>query len=236
MQEEETKETMKKPLPIDLPELEEVPVFMDMPLITTDDSGITRINVKPAFALIASLTLTIKDVYRFSSELVLGVDSDDPGEQELQMVDCRTADTRSVYKMAILEFIFEYLPKTWMEEYCIPAAHLATVLLQLFKDREAMWKSYPHKIKNAKAISNPDKEKALALVLNATKLGDYLNRGKEPPIKEEDRIFMVAFPGYVVRDVPATRNHFINEAAKKKKTCADQSWSAVQQKTLKKTI
>ena len=152
------------------------------------------------------------------------------------MVDCRTADTRSVYKMAISEFIFEYLPKTWMEEYCIPAAHLATVLLQLFKDRETMWKSYPSKHKNAKAISNPDKEKARALVLNAIKLGDYLNRGKEPPIKEEDRIFMVAFPGYVVRDVPATRNHFISEAAKKKKTCADQSWSAVQQKTLKKTI
>ena len=81
MQEEETKETKKKPMEIDLPELDEVPVFMDMPLIMTDGERITRINVKPAFALIASLTLTFKDVYRFSSEIVLGVDSDDPGEQ-----------------------------------------------------------------------------------------------------------------------------------------------------------
>jgi len=63
-----TEKTLKA---IQLPVLDEVPVFLDMPLIFEDENGITRFNKKVALALIASLSLTIKDVYRFSSSLEL---------------------------------------------------------------------------------------------------------------------------------------------------------------------
>ncbi len=66
-----------------LPVLEEEPVFMEQPLILTDASGKTRINFNPTFALVASLTLTVKDVFRFAEQLDLGTDSDVPGEQML---------------------------------------------------------------------------------------------------------------------------------------------------------
>jgi hypothetical protein len=72
-----------------------VPVFKDKPLIVTDNvTGKTILNRDVAFDLVASLTLTMRDVYRFSSSLDLGHDSDNAGEQLLQMVDCRFSETR----------------------------------------------------------------------------------------------------------------------------------------------
>jgi hypothetical protein len=43
----------------DLPKLEDMPVFMELLMIGTDESGKTRFNRVPAFALVASFTLTI---------------------------------------------------------------------------------------------------------------------------------------------------------------------------------
>ena len=95
---EKTKEKMileiQKPVKdYSLPALEEVPVFMGKPLII-EEKGKTHLNREVAFALVASLTLTIKDVFRFSSSLDLAVDTESPGEQLLQMVDCRFSDIR----------------------------------------------------------------------------------------------------------------------------------------------
>jgi hypothetical protein len=207
---------------ITLPVLEEEPVFMGQPLIIIEDAtGKTILNPIPAFALIASLTLTVKDVYKFAEQLDLGAGFDVPGEQMLQMVDSRFSDTRAIYKLAILTFIHETLPKTYMTELCIPAAHLATVLLQLYKDREALWKSCV-KGKPAKTL-NADKETAPALVVDALKQGAFLARGLEKQVvSDEDRTFLVAFPGYDVRQVPSTRSNGIIAAVKNKKIYADQ--------------
>ena len=208
---EETKKTQSpgwKPTDIDLPVLEEEPIFQGQPLIVTDASGTTRINLPAAFGLVASLTLTVRDVFRFAEQLDLGADSDEPGEQALQMVDSRFSETRALYKKAIEQFLTETLPKNWVEEYCIPVAHLATVLLQLYKDREAAWQS----CKKGKPVKTlfAEKERAPALVLNPFKLGAFLARGKENKLlKDEDRTFLVALPGYDVRQVPATRSQGI---------------------------
>ena len=46
---------------IDLPNLENMPVLMDLPLIMTNESGNTRFGTVPVFAFVASLILTITD-------------------------------------------------------------------------------------------------------------------------------------------------------------------------------
>jgi hypothetical protein len=238
MQLEETKKTQGpgwKPKDIDLPVLEEEPVFMGQPLLKTDATGTTLINLPAAFALVAALTLTARDVFRFAEQLDLGADSDVPGEQSLQMVDSRFSDTRALYKLAILKFLQETLPKNWVKEFCIPLPHIATVLLQLYKDREASWQSCK-KGKPAKTLF-AEKEKAPALVLNAFVLGAFLYRGKEPRvIKDDDRTFLVAFPGYDVRQVPATRSDGIIAAVKYKKNYAHKSMDMGQQQLFKKTL
>jgi hypothetical protein len=75
-----------------------MPVFESLPLITTDESGKTRFNMVPAFALGASLTLTLTDVYRFAADLEVTNDSENPGEQVLQMSDLRFTDMRTLYR------------------------------------------------------------------------------------------------------------------------------------------
>lgn len=95
----------------------------------------------PAFTLVASLTLTVKDVHRFSVGLELGCDLDDPGEQKLQMSDFRYSDTRSLCKMAVIEFLLKFLPRKCIKDHQISIASPATVLFQLYKDREATWES-----------------------------------------------------------------------------------------------
>ena len=106
-----------------------MPVFESLPLIITDEFGKTRFNMVPAFALVASLTLTLKDVYRFAVDFEVTCDSANPGEQVLQMSDHRFADMRALYNVAVvLEFLKEYLPKQYINDHQIPVAHLATVL------------------------------------------------------------------------------------------------------------
>ena len=68
-------------------------------------------------------------------------------------------------------------------------------------------------------------------------LGAFLYRGKEPRvIKDDDRTFLVAFPGYDVRQVPATRSDGIINAAKYKKNYAHKSMDMGQQQLFKKTL
>ena len=78
----------------------------------------------------------MKDVFRFSVELNPSCDDDDvPLEQVLQMVDCRSSDTRALYNWAVLEFLEVYLPNTYIEGNHIPIWQLATVLQHLHNDR-----------------------------------------------------------------------------------------------------
>ena len=49
----------------------------------------------------------------------------------------RFSETRALYKAAVLESLEEYLPMHYIKDHQIPVAHLATVLLRVYKDREA---------------------------------------------------------------------------------------------------
>jgi hypothetical protein len=108
--------------------------------LVLNTSGKKRFNMTAAIALVASLTLIMKDVFRFSVDLNPSCDDDEvdddvPHEQVLQMVDCRSSDTRALYRRAVLEFLEQYLPNTYIEGNHIPIWHLATVLQQLHNDR-----------------------------------------------------------------------------------------------------
>ena len=76
---EETKEETKKPQKdTDLPLLEVEPMFEGEKMLIHDEKG-TRLDAGCCVALIASLILTVKDVYKFSESLSLCDDSAPPG-------------------------------------------------------------------------------------------------------------------------------------------------------------
>jgi hypothetical protein len=83
--------TIETPNPLEkvteLPDLFEVPTFMGRPLILKNEKGATVFNKEVAEALISSVTTTISDVLTFSSSIKTVVDSANPGEQVLEMVD-----------------------------------------------------------------------------------------------------------------------------------------------------
>ena len=87
-------ESKGEPKAYDLPILREQPTFKTLPLLMTNVSGKTVLNDKIAFELVASLTLTVKDLFRFSEKLLMASDPNTTEEQTLQMVDCRTYETR----------------------------------------------------------------------------------------------------------------------------------------------
>ena len=43
-----------------------MPVFMKEPLVVADEKGHPIINLPVAFTMLASMSMTIKDVYRYS--------------------------------------------------------------------------------------------------------------------------------------------------------------------------
>ena len=103
LQEESKKDTKEKltietPNPsekvTELPDLYEEPTFMGRPLILKNEKGAAVFNKEVAEALISSVTTTISDVLTFSSSIKTNVDSANPGEQVLEMVDSCFAGTR----------------------------------------------------------------------------------------------------------------------------------------------
>jgi hypothetical protein len=188
----------------------------------------------PAFALVASLTLTLKDVYRFAVDFEVTCDSENPGEQVLQMSDHRFADMRALYRGAVLEFLKEYLPKQYIHDHQIPFAHLATVLLKLHKDRETAWESCKEG-KDPLTLTQAQKTKTPVLILNALDQGAFLHLGKMEPAADQ-KTFLLAVPGYDVRQVPAVRNKGIDDAFKSMKTYQDGFWLTDKQKVNRKTI
>ena len=134
-----------------------------------DKSGKPRFNKTTAFELVASLQLTMKDVFRFSVELnpACDDDDDDPREHVLQMVDCRNSETRALYRRAALEFLEEYLPNTYIKDNHIPFWHLGTVLQRLYDDREAAIDSC-NTGKDPLTLTQIEKAKIPVVVLDAS--------------------------------------------------------------------
>ena len=80
-----------------------------------DEKGHPSINLPVAFTMLASMTMTVKDVYRFSAKLDTDCDDDDISKQTLMMVDNRPAEIRAIYKDAIYVFFF-YLDRVFTQE------------------------------------------------------------------------------------------------------------------------
>ena len=124
----------------DLPLIFEEPMFKGEPLIFYDDQENSTCLVRDSvFSLIASLTMTVKDVYRFSETLELEDAFAVAGDQRLKMLDCRTPEMREVYWQEIFTFLNFFIDQTWEREYGISPAHIATVLLHIFNERENKW-------------------------------------------------------------------------------------------------
>ena len=58
-----------------------------------------------AISLVASLAITVKDVYRFSETLELEDAFALPGDQRLRMVACLTSEMREVFMERIMAFL-----------------------------------------------------------------------------------------------------------------------------------
>jgi hypothetical protein len=96
-----------------------------------------------AFAIVAALTLTLKDVFRFAERLTLASDHGALGEQTLEMLDCRSFEVRHLYKDAIYDFLLTFLAREWVGTFRFPHEHIASVLLHLYNQRLDEWKSTP---------------------------------------------------------------------------------------------
>ena len=151
-------------------------MFEGEKMLIHDEKG-SRLDAGCCVALIASLILTVKDVYKFSESLSLCDDSAPPGEQLLQMTDCRTAETRAIYYAAIRDFMVFTVDQDWINQYAIPAAHMATVLLHIHKERETMWTSCAEP-KDATLIPSLKKDKTPVLITNAIHHGIFISYGK----------------------------------------------------------
>jgi hypothetical protein len=166
-------EEEKKQAAYELPILKELPTFKKMPLIVKDASGKTRLNDKVAIALVAALTLTIKDVFRFAEKLTMSSDTNVPSEQMLVMLDCRGYDIRQLYWHATLDFVMTFLPKQWMEVFAIPPEHIATVLLHLYNSQYQKWETCS-KAKGSRSLSTQDKHEIPVLVVDALEQAAFL--------------------------------------------------------------
>ena len=102
----------------------------------------------------------------------------------------------------------------YIKEHNIPIAHLATVLLQVFKNREATWKACKKGAK-VETLTQLQKEQTPVLVVDALKFGAFLKMPKRL-LSAPEKTFLVAFPGYDVKDFPAFRKKAISEATKSK--------------------
>ena len=126
------------------------------------------------------------------------------------------------------------MPTQYINDHQIPFAHLATVLLKLHKDRETAWESCKEG-KDPLTLTQTQKAKTPVLVLNALDQGAFLHLGKMEPAVAQ-KTFMLAVPGYDVRQVAAVRDKGINDAFKSMKAYPDGFWLTDKQKVNRKTI
>jgi hypothetical protein len=189
-----------------------------------------------ALAIINSLQLTMKDVHRFGGDLRPGCDDEDiVGKQVLEMVDCRGPEMRALYRKAAHEFLTEWLPNTFVKDHHIPHAHLATVLLQLHEDREKACESGVD-LQDPLPLTQVEKAKIPVLVLDAFQQASFLQDEKKTNLPDKDRTFLVAFPGFDISQVLATRAKDMADCFKRKKVYPDAYLTPQQQKLQLKTV
>ena len=104
-EEEEQKGDVEETRPYDLPVITQELTFKGLPLLITDAEGKTELNKDAVFALVATLTLSVKDGFRFAEKLTLADPGGPKNEQIWEMQDCRTHETRRLYAVAVLDFI-----------------------------------------------------------------------------------------------------------------------------------
>ena len=104
---EETKQEVPKQLTdIDLPLIYEEPIFKEKFMIYYDkEKDSVRLVKDTTISLVASLAITVKDVYRFSETLELEDAFALPGDQRLRMVACHTSEMREVFMTQIMSFL-----------------------------------------------------------------------------------------------------------------------------------
>ena len=95
----------------------------------------------------------------------------------------------------------------YFKKHNIPIAILATVLYQIFKNRETFWKSCIEGPK-VETLTQLQKEKTPVLILDGLKYGAFFRLPKRA-ITAEENTFKVAFPGIDVKDFPAFRKRAI---------------------------
>ena len=169
------------------------------------DGKVSRLNCNIAAALVAALTLTIKDVFRFAEELTLSPETTVPSEQMLVMVDCRSYETRQLYWEASLEYGMGFLHRHWIDAFSLAPEHVATVLLHLYDSQFHEWETGPNE-KPSRSLSNQEKDEIPVLVVDAMEQVAFLKRGKEQAIENSDRTCIVVIPGYDAGHVLAGRN------------------------------
>ena len=158
------------------------------------DGKVSRLNCNIAAALVAALTLTIKDVFRFAEKLTMSPDTTVVSEQMLVMVDCRSYETRQLYWEASLEFLMGYLHSQWLDAFLLPPEYVATVLLRLYNSQFQRWET-GSSTKPSKSLSTQEKHEIPVLVVDAMEQAAFLKRGKEEAISTNDRTCIVVIPG-----------------------------------------
>ena len=95
----------------------------------------------------------------------------------------------------------------------MPHAHLATVLLKMHEDFEASYES-PKRGPNANTLTPEQKESTPVLVLDALKLGAFITAPAKAEIPPDEKLFLIAFPGFDITKVPGARDKGIAASAK----------------------
>jgi hypothetical protein len=106
LQEESKQEVPKEQTDMDLPLIYEEPIFKGEFMIKYDkEKDSVRLVKDIAISLVASLAITVKDVYRFSETLELEDAFALPGDQRLRMVACLTSEMREIFMERIMAFL-----------------------------------------------------------------------------------------------------------------------------------
>jgi hypothetical protein len=105
-QEESKQEVPKEQTDMDLPLIYEEPIFKGKFMIYYDkEQDAVRLVKDTTVAIVGSVAITVKDVFRFSDTLELENPDAATGDQLLMMVACHTSEMRELFLKQILAFL-----------------------------------------------------------------------------------------------------------------------------------
>jgi hypothetical protein len=91
---------------MDLPLIYEEPIFKGKFMIYYDkEQDAVRLVKDTTVAIVGSVAITVKDVFRFSDTLELEDAFALPGDQRLRMVACHTSEMRELFLKQIYAFL-----------------------------------------------------------------------------------------------------------------------------------